>query len=236
VETLSDSNVQFVINGRCLFDHLTQGPDALPNVLAHGVWFEPAFPAFYRKTGETDQVGGKRQFFFYVQPNNLRNLYWRGLDAISAAVEDNVLDPAEWTFHLAGQDMVPIELPRGVRPNIIQNLPWQDYVKLVRRMDVGLCLMEAPHPSHLPLNLAASGAVVVTNQDGGKTSLAADSSQIIRVDSGVESLKSGIAEATARAADRNFRQAHPDGDHVNRDWEVALAPVLAALYPNRRLS
>ena len=27
-----------------LFDHLTQGPDALPNILAHGVWFEPAVP------------------------------------------------------------------------------------------------------------------------------------------------------------------------------------------------
>ena len=44
VETLSDPNIRFVINSRLLFDHLTQGPDALPNILAHGVWFEPAVP------------------------------------------------------------------------------------------------------------------------------------------------------------------------------------------------
>ena len=46
----------------------------------------------------------ERHFFFYARPNNLRNLYWRGLEAIGAALEENVLDPAEWTFHLAGRD------------------------------------------------------------------------------------------------------------------------------------
>jgi len=236
VETLSDSNVRFVVNGRGLFEHLTGGPDALPNVLAHGVWFEPAFPSFYRKSDEIDPAGGKRQLFFYAQPNNLLNLYWRGLDAIGAAVQEDVLDPAEWTFHVAGPDTVPVELPRGVRTNMAQNLPWQDYVKLVRRIDVGLCLMEAPHPRDLPLNLAASGGVIVTNQHGGETSLAAGSTRIIRVESGIESLKGGIVEAVARAANRNLHQAEPDAVHINRDWEVALAPVLAALYPDRRLS
>jgi hypothetical protein len=236
VETLSDANVRFVVNGRRLFDQLTQGPDALPSVLEHGIWFEPSFPSFYCETDTIDRVAGKRQFFFYAQPNNLRNLYWRGLDAIAAAVQDNVLDPAEWTFHMAWQDTVPVELPLGVRPNMVQNLRWRDYVKLVRRIDVGLCLMEAPYPRDLPLHLAASGAVIVTNQHGDEKSLVADSTGIVRVESGIENLKHGIVEAAARAADRHRHQAEPDTDRVSRDWEVALAPVLAVLYPNHRLS
>ena len=235
VETLSDPNIRFVINSRLLFDHLTQGPDALPNILDQGIWFEPAFPACDRKIAEVDPVGGKQHFFFYARPNNLRSLYWRGLEAIGAALEENVLDPAEWTFHLAGRDMEQIELPRGVRPDIVQNLSWPDYVKLVRRMDVGLCLMDTPHPSYPPLDLAASGAVVVTNHHGSKTSLASYSNLIICAESSIEGLKRGIAEAAARAADRDRRQADLNGDHINRDWEVALTPVLARLYPNHTL-
>ena len=94
-----------------------------------------------------------------------------------------------------------------MRPHIVQNLPWLDYVKLVRRMDVGLCLMDTPHPSYPPLDLAASGAVVVTNQHGSKTSLASYSNLIICDDSSIEGLKRGIAEAVARTADRDRRQA-----------------------------
>ena len=234
VETLSDPSIRFVINSRLLFDHLTQGPDALPNILDQGTWFEPAFPAFDRKIAEVGPVEGKRHFFFYARPNNLRSLYWRGLEAIGAALEENVLDPAKWTFHLAGRDE-RIELPRGVQPDIVQNLSWLDYVKLVRRMDIGLCLMDTPHPTYPPLDLAASGAVVVTNQHGGKTSLASYSNLIICVEPSIEGLKRGIAEAVARAADRDSRHADLDGDHINRDWEVALTPLLAHLYPNNSM-
>ena len=54
VETLSDPNIRFVVNRQLLFDHLTQGPDALPNILANGVWFEPVFPAFDRELAEVE--------------------------------------------------------------------------------------------------------------------------------------------------------------------------------------
>ena len=131
-------------------------------------------------------------------------------------------------------DSARIELPRGVRPNIVQNLPWVDYVKLVGRMDVGLCLMDTPHPTYPPLDLAASGAVVVTNKHVSDSSLASYS-DLIECESSIEGLKRGIGEAAARTADRDRRQADLHGDHINRDWEVALTPVLARLYPNHRL-
>jgi hypothetical protein len=232
VETLSDSSLRFVVNGRLLFDQLTQGPNALSNVRANGVWFEPAFAAFDRELAAAQSAGKERQFFFYARPDDPRSLYWRGLEAIGAALEENVLDPAQWTFHFAGGDVDRIELPRGVRPNIVTSPAWSNYVGLIRRMDVGLCLMDAPHPSYVPLELAAAGAVVVTNQQGDNSPFA---SRIIGVEPGIDSLKRGIADAAARSADRR-RPANGDGEgHINRDWEAALAPVLEHLYPNRRL-
>ena len=234
-ETLSNPNIRFVVNSWLLFDHLTQGPEALPNVLTNGVWFEPAFAAFERGPGKTDVIGGERHFFFHACPSNPRNLYWRGLEAIGAALEEDILDPATWTFHFAGNGLDRIELPRGVRPDIVQNLPWSDYVKLVRRMDVGLCLMDAPHPSYLSLELAAAGAVVVTNQRASENTPASYSNRIIGAEPSIEGVKRGIADAEVRTADRNRGQANADGDHLNRDWEAALAPVLAHLYPTHRL-
>jgi len=230
VETLSDSNIRFVITSQLLFEHLTQGPEALPNILTNGVWFEPAFPALDHKVNGVDRVGKRRHFLFYSRPDH-RSMYWRGLEAIGAALEEGVLDPATWTFHLAGGDVRPIELPRGVRPNIVQSLPWSNHASLVRGMDVGLCLMDAPYPSYPLLDLAASGAVVVTNHDGRRGSLAGYSNLIISSASSIKGLTHGIAEAAARAVDRDRRQADLDGDHINRDWEAAVAPVLARLCP-----
>jgi hypothetical protein len=235
VETLSNPGVRLVVNGRRLFDHLTLGPDALPNFAANGDWFEPAFPAPDRTPAAMDPAGGKRLFLFHARPDHPGNLYWRGLEAIGAALEENVLDPAEWTFHVAGRDVAPIELPRGVRPHIVQNLSWAAHVELVRRMDVGLCLMDAPYASSPPLDLAATRAVLVTNQHAGPSMFASDSNLIICADSSIEGLKRGIAEAAAHTADRDRRHADADRDHRNPDWEAALAPVLARLYPHRTL-
>ena len=235
VETLSDPGIRFVINRRLLFDHLTQGPDALPNILANGVWFEPVFPVLDRERAEVDPVGGQRQFFCHLRPNNHPGLYWRALEAIGGALEENVLDPSAWTLHLAGDDAARLELPRGVRPHVVQNLPWADYVKLVRRMDVVLCLMDAPYASYPPLDLAASRAVMVTNQHASSTMFASDSDLVICSDSSIEGLKRGIAEAAARTADRGRPPSYPARDQIGQDWEAALAPVLARLYPDRTL-
>ena len=55
-------------------------------------------------------------------------------------------------------------------------------------MDLGLCLMDTPHPSYPPLDLAASGAVVVTNTHGSKKSLEEWSRNIIAAPPSVSAL------------------------------------------------
>ena len=204
-ETMADPHIRFVINSKLLFEHLTKGPEPLPNIADRGFWFEPAFPTFDRRM-TSGKVSRKRQFFFYARPHNLRNLYCRGLETIAACLEEGILDPEEWDFHFAGRDLISVSLPHGVQPHLQQNLPWTDYVELIRRMDLGLSLMDTPHPSYPPLDLAASGAVVVTNRHGRKTSLCQYSENIVCVDPTVEALKAGIADGIKLALNETRRK------------------------------
>ena len=215
-----------------LFDHLTTGPDALANVSRNGAWFEPAFPTLFNGENHPKATNGVRRFFFYARPHNLRNLYWRGLEAISACLEDGTLPAEQWEFHFVGKDMHDIELPHGIRPFFHQNLPWQDYIDLVRTMDVGLCLMDTPHPSYPPLDLAATGAVVVTNRSGLKKSLERYSRNILCADHSVSSLKQEIVKAVALANDPVRRSANFAQNKIGENWSESLSQCLYQLYPD----
>lgn len=224
-EVLADPDIHFVINTRLLFDHLTKDEQACANIAANGIWFEPSFPAFSRDLSPR-RPEDKKQFFFYARPHNARNLYWRGLETIGAAIEQNILDPENWDFNFVGKDLAPIELPRGVKPRLIQNLSWADYIDLVKWMDAGLCLMDTPHPSYPPLDLAAAGAVAVTNRHGRKTSLSMYSDGIICVDPTVKGLCKGLSEAAERADDYTRRAADLRNDRISRNWHETMKPAL----------
>jgi hypothetical protein len=230
-ETLSDPAVRFVINSEMLFNHLTTGVEPLRNITANGVWFEPAFPAFADASGAARRIQKQRRFFFYARPNNLRNLYWRGLEALTGAIEERILNSEEWEFYFVGRDLREMDLPGGVKPILRENLAWSDYAQLIRQIDIGLSLMDTPHPSYPPLDLAAAGAVVVTNRHGTKTSLARYCENIICVEPTVAALRQGIADAVKLADDPVRRRKNLASARIGRDWEAAFAPVLRHLFP-----
>ncbi|HEY5331638.1 MAG TPA: methyltransferase domain-containing protein [Acidobacteriaceae bacterium] len=231
-ETLSDPAVRMIVNSRLLFEHFVDGPEPLADLRDRAVWFEPAFPASILDGRRSSDGSRRRRFFFYARPNNLRNLYWRGLEAIAAVMEDGLLDPEEWDVFFVGRGLEELVLPGGVTPHLRQNLPWAEYTDLVRTMDAGLCLMDTPHPSYPPLDLAASGAAVVTNRHGRKTSLLSYSSNILCVEPTVVGLKQGIKDALAMASDIGRRTASCR-EGIETDWASALAPVLEFLLPKQ---
>jgi hypothetical protein len=96
-------------------------------------------------------------------------------------------------------------------------------------MDLGLCLMDTPHPSYPPIDLAASGAVVVTNVHGPKTSLQNLSRNIIAAPLNVEALKNALRQGVELANDTAQRMANCAADHIPRDWEAVLGPPLDRL-------
>jgi hypothetical protein len=225
VETLREPNLPVLVNTRVLFDHFADGPEPLPRLRERGRWFEPAIPAFQRpQTVSTHKT--KADFFFYAQPNNDRNLYWRGLEVINAAIRKGVLRSGEWNLHFVGCDLCDMELPDTLRPTLWTKLPWYRYSELVSQMDLGLCLMDMPHPSYPPLDLAASGAAVVTSTNGPKISLKNWSSNIIAAPPTVAALLDALEDGVHLARDRDQRFANCATDHIPRAWELQLNPVI----------
>ena len=222
-EMLASQDLQFVINSELLFRHLGQGEEPLANLAQHGCWFEPAFPfAHYHDDPESRKNRSKKNFLFYARPNNLRNLYWRGIEAISNAIQEEILSPDMWNFIFVGRDLQNIELPHGVRPTLFENMPWSEYADLIRKIDLGMSLIDTPHPSYPPLDLAASGAVVVTNTCGVKTSLANYSENIICAKPTIAGLSGGLREAVAIVANEPLRAANFARNKIKRDWAETL--------------
>ncbi len=229
-ETLSSSQIRCVINSKLLYDHLvSQGFD---NIRQSGLWFEPSFPKahFYPDSHRKD---GKKNFLFYARPTNLRNLYYRGLEVIDQAIKRGVLHPDQWNFFFVGRDLAELSFARGCRPRIMQNLEWPQYAALLRQIDVGLCLMHTPHPSYPPLDLAACGAVAVTNRSGLKRSLDFYSKNILCRDLDVESLVKGICDAVDLAADDCTRFENYRSNSLLGDWSLSFDHVLRNLAEDR---
>ena len=225
-ETLSDSALVYLVNSNVLLTELEE-----EGLVPGGIAFEPSFPAHLYHANERPPAGGKgkRGFFFYARPLNLRNLYWRGLEALSAAIEEGVLDPAEWDFHFAGHGAEVPHLPLGATAIVPGPMHWRDYAAFVRRMDIGLSLMYSPHPSYPPLDLAASGAVVVTNRFGRKRDLNQYSENILCADLDVPSLVSALRAAVVLANDRPRLAMNMARAGLQRDWSVSMAPAVDRL-------
>jgi hypothetical protein len=201
------------------------------NIRERALFFEPSFPVshFYPDSRRED---AKRNFLFYARPTNLRNLYYRGLEIIDQCIRTNILDQEKWNFFFVGKDLTEVTFPRGVRPRLIQNLEWRDYAALVRRVDLGLCLMYTPHPSYPPLDLAATGAVAVTNRFETKQSLDMYSRNIICTEIDIDSMVKGMQDGVALAGDEHARFENYEDSPLLRDWKASFETVLRSLSEN----
>ena len=117
------------------------------------------------------------------------------------------------------------------------------YRALLQRSRVGLALLHSPHPGLVPLEMAASGLVCVTNTYGVKTAdrLRELAGNLVPGEPTVAGLSRALATAVERAAETDARLAGaadlrwprtPEeayGDATLGEIEALLdAPVLAA--------
>ncbi len=224
-ETLSEPGIPVVVNTELLFRHLAGGRDALGNLGPDGLWFEPAFP----QTATPAPRGKKRRLFFYARPHNMRNLFWRGVEALDLAVTEGLFDRDRWEMHWVGPDVPQISLPRGVVPIRTAGMPWGDYQSFIASMDAGFVLMDTPHPSYPPLDLAAAGAAVLTNTHPGKETLDCYSHNILMARPTRDGLLEGLRRLQDLAEDDATRARNRAEDSINRNWEAALEPTVARL-------
>lgn len=222
--TLAEPDIFTVINTQLLYQHLVAGPDPLPSLEQRSAWFEPAFPGINSIRETTD--GRKRRLFFYARPSNPRNLFDTGLAALANAISAGLFPASEWELHFVGKDIPNVTMPRGIRPIIHQGLSWAAYQSLIATMDAGFVLMDTPHPSYPPLDLASYGAAVLTTKHGMKTDLSRYSHNILMVAPEPAAMAAGLERLVQLAGDDNARSAHRVADGICRDWRETLSPVL----------
>jgi hypothetical protein len=140
----------------------------------------------------------------YARPEShaMRNLFEVEILALRKACGDGVFD-ASWRFLGLGalDDHEPISLGGGHSLEMKAKLPEDEYRALVNKLDIGLSLMYAPHPSVVPFEFAATGALVVTNRFEGRDDafFRSVSKNIVPCDPTIE----GVAEALRLAAERH---------------------------------
>ena len=166
-----------VVNSKLLRDHLIKegcGRYSQQAFAEDALFFEPAidrsrfFPDVCKKR-ETG-VPKRRVLLFYARPTRARrNLFEIGVVALRRAVAAGLLEKDTWEIWGMGEKFDAVPLGNGV---FLDPLPWMSfdgYAERVRTADLLLSLMLSPHPSYPPLEMAASGKLVVTNSFSVKT-------------------------------------------------------------------
>jgi len=226
-EMLRNRDIRFLVNTKLLFDHLVH--EGFANIASRGMHFEPAFPhsVFHQRP---PAPGGKRLLLFYARPHNVRNLFPFGLEVLESAISRGVIDLAAWDILFVGKDIPKIRLGKGrYRPKRLEGLSWADYADLAGRVDLGLCLMYTPHPSYPPFDLAASGAVVVTNRFGLKQDLSGYSPNIICGDPDVTSMLAALADGVRLAGNPEARAANHRRNTLVTDWRVSFGDIVRSI-------
>lgn len=225
-ETLDIPGLVSLVNTKLLYEHLTSGPQSLTNIRSKGSWFEPAFPQGhkFRVQKQGQDAGHIRRLFFYARPNNSRNLFWRGVEALDEAFAAGVFPQQHWELHWVGDSLPDITFGNGIRPIRHPLMSWNAYHDFIAAMDAGFVLMDTPHPSYPPLDLAATGAAVLTTSHPGKERLDFYSQNILVSDPHIDTLVAGLRKLSVLAANERMRKDNLSNDHICRDWTDALKP------------
>ncbi|MBE3639789.1 rhamnosyltransferase WsaF family glycosyltransferase [Mangrovicoccus algicola] len=117
-----------------------------------------------------DRLGGrrKRRIALYGRPEVPRNMFPLCIEALVRFLGTTGIRPEEAELVSVGLAHDPVALPGGHCLQSLGKLPMDEYPLFLSTVDVGLALMYSPHPSHLPIEMAAAGVQVVTNGFGPK--------------------------------------------------------------------
>lgn len=166
-----------------------------------------------------------RRLLFYSrpEPHAARNLFEIGVMALRQALDRGALDGWEINgIGTVGTGRV-IDLGGGDSIDMLPRVSQTEYGALLAGHDVGLSLMFTPHPSLVPLEMAAAGLITVTNTFENKTAarLRDVAGNLIAAEAAPSAIAEAIATATSLAGDP---QRRIEGSRVqwSRSWKQSL--------------
>jgi O-antigen biosynthesis protein len=136
-----------------------------------------------------------------------RNMFPTAIEALNMFLLTEGLTPEQVELVSVGMRHDAVTLTGGHKLTSLGKLPLHDYPAWLRTVDLGLSLMLSPHPSHPPLEMAASGVRVVTNRFANKD-LGRLTPAILSMPGTPEGIAQGLSQAWAMGpvaeADRRF--------------------------------
>ena len=227
-----------VINTKLLLDHLSReaaGQYAAPTFLDRALWFEPALDRkYFFHDGGKNFRAGKKTLLFYARPTVARrNLFEMGVVALREAVASKVINASEWDIWAIGENIPTVDLGCGVFLNPLPWMGFEGYAKCIREADLMLSLMLSPHPSYPPIEMAASGNLIVTNSFSVKTKnrMQEISPNIIVAEPNARSIGDALKYAASRV-NLGLQSFDPYGNiDLPKTWDESLAPVVEKLLP-----
>lgn len=166
--------------------------------LAPVVPFSVYFPPCIEKMSSQKHL----RILVYGRPRVARNLFELLIVGLDRWIQQSRLGRGRVEIFSAGESHAPIHLSNGILCQSLGKIPLGQYPAVLRGFDIGISLMLSPHPSYPPLEMAASGMLVVTNRFAGKD-LSTISSNFISCEPTV----AGIVEALVLASSRRSQYA-----------------------------
>jgi glycosyltransferase involved in cell wall biosynthesis len=187
--------------------------------------FQNAITAVPAPTGAELSARRGHRVLFYARPeaHAARNLFELGVLGLARAVAEGAL--RGWEINGIGslQGSTPLDLGSGAVLNLLARAGQDDYAALLREHDVGLALMYTPHPSLVPVEMAAAGMLTVTSTFENKTAeaMAEISPNLLAVEPTVEAIAGALADAAAGVTDHQ-RRVRGSAVRWSRDWDQSF--------------
>ena len=216
---LKNKQIKFFINTQLLYNYFIS--EGFTNIAENGTWFEPAFPKqiYYRREKYN---ANKKILMFYARPDHARNLFYFGIELIEKAIRLGIINLSIWNIVLVGKNIPDFYFFNQYKPHTLENLGWSEYAELIGKVDLGLSLMYTPHPSYPPLDLAASGAVVVTNTFANKEALHLYSPNIISASLEHDALLEALEKGIRLASNKEKRENNHAANTLLSDWSQSF--------------
>ena len=200
------------------------GVFAQPGGEADAAVFSNAIQTFHPARDQLTRTRRRLLFYSRQEEHASRNLFELGMMSLAVLVRDSRVDLSGWSFHgIGSMGGNTLELKPGLPLELVPKTSLQEYIRMMPSYDVGLSLMLTPHPSLVPIEMAAAGMWTVTNTLANKTSerLQAISTNLIGVRPTVGGIVDGLMQAMARAGETDERLA---GARVNwpTNWDQAF--------------
>ena len=168
----------------------------------------------------------RKKFLFYARPeaHAARNLYELGLLGLENAILQGVFSD-EWGFYGIGTlgNNRQIQLGNGHQLTLLPKVSLKEYLELIPTFDLGMSLMLSPHPSLVPLEMAAAGIPAITNTYENKTEfeLKKISSNLIGVEPSIDGITLGLEEGVLKVHNYSERIK---GAQINwpTDWNLVF--------------